>query len=111
MPRRPNARQDTVKSALPRIKSAEPVIHGVLKIVFLDGYEGVVDLRPTIDRGKIFTYLQNPANFRKLKVDEFGHSIGWIDDNGDEIDLGADNLRRKAENQAKLHKFVADLQI
>ena len=31
---------------LPRIVSAEPVIHGVLKIVWNDGYEGVVDLSP-----------------------------------------------------------------
>ena len=61
-----------MKKALPRIKSAEPVIHGVLKVVFLDGYEGVVDLRPTIDRGKVFAYLKDPDNFRKLRVEEFG---------------------------------------
>ena len=95
---------------LPRIVTAEMVIHGVLKIVWTDGYEGVVDLRPTIDRGKIFTYLQKPKNFAKFNVDEFGHSIGWVDDAGDEIDLGSDNLRMKAENQAKLHKLVAELQ-
>ena len=47
---------------LPRINEAEVVIHGVLKIVWTDGYEGVVDLRPVMERGKIFTYLQNPAN-------------------------------------------------
>jgi hypothetical protein len=87
----------------PRIASAEPVIHGVLKIVWLDGYEGVVDLRPIIDRGKIFRYLQDPKNFKKLTVDEYGHSIGWINDKGQEIDFGADNLRLKAENQAKLY--------
>ena len=38
---------------LPRIVSAEAVIHGVLKIVWNDGYEGVVDLRPVIDRGRL----------------------------------------------------------
>jgi hypothetical protein len=94
---------------LPRITAAEPVIHGVLKIVWSDGYEGVVDLRPTIERGKIFEYLQKPGNFRRFKVSEFGHSIGWINAEGEEIDFGADNLRRKAENQAKLHKLVAEL--
>lgn len=93
-----------------RITSAEPVIHGVLKIVWNDGYEGVVDLRPVIDRGKIFTHLKNPMNFRKFKVDEYGHSIGWINQDGDEIDFGSDNLRKKAENQAKLHKLVSELQ-
>ncbi len=43
---------------LPRIRSAEPVIHGVLKIIWDDGYEGVVDLRPTIARGKDFHLLE-----------------------------------------------------
>ena len=95
---------------LPRIVSAEPVIHGVLKIVWTDGYEGVVDLRPTIERGKIFTYLQRPENFRKLAVDEHGHSVGWVDDDGHEIDFGADTLRMKAENLAKLQKLVATMQ-
>jgi hypothetical protein len=95
---------------LPRIVSVEPVIHGVLKLVWTDKYEGVVDLRPTIDRGKVFTYLQNPKNFKKVRMDEHGHSIGWVDDEGQEIDFGADSLRAKAENQAKLHKLVAELQ-
>lgn len=94
---------------MPRIKSAEPVIHGVLKIVWTDGYEGVVDIRPVIDRGKIFTYLQKPENFAKLRVEEFGHSIGWINDEGLEIDFGADNLREKTENQEKLQKLVANM--
>jgi hypothetical protein len=73
---------------LPRIVSAEPVIHGVLKI---------------------FTYLQKPKNFNKVTVEEYGHSVGWINDKGEEIDFGSDNLRAKAEAQAKLHKLVADL--
>src|SRR3989442_1299492 len=109
MPVRSTPRRDRMKK-LPRIVSAEPVIHGVLKIVWNDGYEGVVDLRPTIDRGRIFTYLQKPKNFKKVKVDEYGHSIGWINERGEEIDFGADSLRAKAENQAKLHKLVAELQ-
>ncbi len=91
---------------LPRIASAEAVIHGVLKIVWTDGYEGVVDLRPVIDRGRIFTYLQEPAHFRKVTVDEYGHSIGWINDEGYEIDLGADSLRRDCERQAEVHKLM-----
>ena len=91
---------------LPRIRSAEPVIHGVLKLVFLDGYEGVVDLRPLIAQGKIFTWLQDPTNFAAFQVDEFGHSISWIDAAGYEIDLGADSLRRDCERQAEIHKLM-----
>jgi len=95
---------------LPRIASVEPVIHGVLKIVWTDGYEGVVDLRPTIARGRIFTYLQNPRNFKKVKKDEYGHSISWINEKGEEIDFGADSLRTKAENQARLNEVASVLQ-
>jgi hypothetical protein len=95
---------------LPRIVSAEPVIQGVLKIVWTDGYEGVVDLRPTIARGRIFTYLQNPRNFEKVRVSEFGHSIEWVDDDHEVIDFGADSLRAKAENQARLNEVASVLQ-
>jgi hypothetical protein len=103
------SRQDRMKK-LPRILSAQPVIHGVLKIIFTDGYEGVVDLRPTIARGRIFTYLQNPKNFAKVRVSEYGHSIEWINDKGEEIDFGADTLRSKAENQARLNEIASVLQ-
>lgn len=95
---------------LPRIVSAEPVIHGVLKIVWTDRYEGVVDLRPTIARGRIFTYLQKPANFAKVRVSEYGHSIEWTNEKGQEIDFGADTLRAKAENQARLNEVASVLQ-
>ncbi len=92
---------------LPRIAVAEPVIHGVLKLVFNDGYEGVVDLRPMIARGGVFKWLQRPKNFAKVQIEEHGHHVFWIDDKRREIDLGADGLRRDAEKQAELHKLIA----
>jgi hypothetical protein len=93
--------------SLPRIKLAEPVIHGVLKLVFTDGYEGVVDLRPVIAKGGVFRWLQRPGNFRKVQLEDFGHHVYWVDNSGYEIDLGADGLRRDAEKQAELHKLIA----
>ena len=104
------SRNSIVGRALPRLVSAEPVIHGVLKVVWNDGYEGVVDLRPTIARGKVFSYLQKPKNFLKVRVTEYGHSIEWIGDKGEEIDFGADTLRAKAENQARLNEVASVLQ-
>ena len=92
---------------LPRIATAEPVIHGVLKLVFSDGYEGVVDLRPLISQGRVFKWLQKPKNFLKVQLEDYGHYVFWIDDKGREIDLGADGLRRDAEKQAELHKLIA----
>lgn len=109
MPVRSPSRKNRVKK-LPRIVSATPVIHGVLKIVWNDGYEGVVDLRPTIARGRIFTYLQSRGNFAKVRVSEYGHSIEWTNDKGEEIDFGADTLRSKAENQARLNEVASVLQ-
>jgi hypothetical protein len=103
------SRKNLVKK-LPRIVSAEPVIHGMLKIVWNDGYEGVVDLRPTIARGRIFTYLRNAKNFQGVRVSEYGHSIEWINDKGEQIDFAADTLRLKAENQARLNEVASILQ-
>ena len=96
-----------MKKKLPRIVAAEAVIHGVLKLVFNDGYEGVVDLRPIIARERVFTWLQKPKNFQKVRLEEYGHHVFWIDDRGQEIDFGADSLRRDAEKQAELHRVIA----
>jgi hypothetical protein len=92
---------------LPRIVFVEPVIHGVLKLAFSDRYEGVVDLRPIIARGRVFTWLQKPKNFQKVRLEKYGHHVYWIDDKGQEIDFGADSLRRDAEKQAELHRVIA----
>jgi len=69
--------------------SAEPVIFGVVKIVWKDGFAGIVDLRPLLAKGEMFEFLRvNPARFDDLK--------------GDEIDFGSDSLRQRAERQAGL---------
>jgi hypothetical protein len=105
VPRRGKSREHRM-TEIPRIVAAEPVIHGVLKIQWDDGYAGIVDLRPVIVRGKIFTYLQEPKNFEKLKVGEYGHGIVWVNEVGEEIDFGADSLRQRAEKQAELHRVA-----
>jgi len=93
-------------SDLPRIRTAEPIIYGVLKVVFDDGYEGVVDLRPLIAKGGVFSWLAEPSHFAEVEVDEFGHSICWRDPTGYEIDLSADGLRRDCERQAEIHRLM-----
>ena len=93
--------------SLPHIVLAEPVIHGVLKVAFDHGFEGVVDLRPLIAKGKVFAWLETPAHFAALKIDECGHSISWTDATGYVIDLSADSLQRDAERQAEVHRLMA----
>jgi hypothetical protein len=97
-----------VTKRLPRIKSVSPVIYGVVKLEWTDGYEGVVDLRPVIADGEVFEYLRrDPRNFDKVAVSEYGPSIFWTDEAGYEIDFGADRLREKAERQTELHRLIA----
>jgi hypothetical protein len=89
-----------------RIQSAEPVIPGVLKILWQDGYIGVVDLRPLIAKGQIFDWLKEPTHFEAVTVDDDGYTIAWIDGQGRMIDLGSRSLREKAEGQADLIRLA-----
>jgi hypothetical protein len=83
--------------------SAEPVIFGVVKIVWKDGFAGVVDLRPLLAKGEIFEFLRtSPARFDGLKLEDHGYKIFWLDDQGEEIDFGTASLRQRAERQAGL---------
>ena len=83
--------------------SAEPVLFGVVKIIWKDGFAGIVDLRPMLAKGEMFNFLRvNPVRFDDLKLEEYGHTIFWLDDDSEEIEFGSDSLRRRAERQAAL---------
>jgi hypothetical protein len=88
---------------IPHIVSAEAVIPGVLKVVWDDDYTGVVDLRPIIVRDRNFAFLQNAATFQKLKISEYGRTLGWVNGDGKLVDFGSVSLRQRAERQADLH--------
>ena len=89
-------------SELLRIVSAEPVVHGVLKLTWNDGYAGVVDLRGIMTRGKVFEPLASPDYFNAVRVSDHGHSIYWGEPNSEDVDFGAERLRQIAEQQAAL---------
>ncbi len=95
-------------SEIVRMKSVEPILYGVLKIAWLDGYEGLVDLRPVLAEGQMFEFLRNSRErFNEVKLEEYGHTVYWVDDEGDEIDLGSDSLRRRAERQAEILRLAS----
>ncbi len=95
-------------SEIIRIKSVETVLFGVVKVVWLDGYEAIVDLRPVIAEAEIFGFLRAfPDRFEAVRLSEFGHAIHWLDDEGDEIDLGSDSLRRRAIRQAEILRLAS----
>jgi hypothetical protein len=79
------------------IASVQIVTHGILKIAWDDAYEGVVDLRPVITRGKVFNPLRDPAYFSSVRVDRHGYSIYWGEEGNEEVDFGCDRLREMAE--------------
>lgn len=85
-----------------RISAAEPVVQGVLKVSWNDGYEDIVDLRGIIRSGEIFAGLRDPAKFRNVRVDTFGHSIFWGEEGDEDVDFGCARLREIAEEQAAL---------
>ena len=91
-----------------RMKAVEPILYGVLKITWQDGYEAIVDLRPVIAEGEVFEFLRkSPARFNDVKLEDYGHSIFWLDDDGDEIDFGSDSLRRRAILQAEILRLAS----
>lgn len=91
-----------------RMKLVEPVLHGVVKIEWMDGYAAVVDLRPVLAKGEVFEFLRaSPERFQSVRLGEYGHSIFWMDDEGDEIDFGSDSLRQRAERQAELLRHAS----
>jgi hypothetical protein len=103
---RPKANEAAVSEII-RIKSVEPVLFGVVKIVWLDGYEAIVDLRLVIAAESFGFLRSSPGRFGAVKLAEFGHSIYWLDDEGDEIDLGSDSLRRRAIRQAEILRLAS----
>ena len=95
-------------SEITRMSAVEAVVYGVVKISWLDGFEAVVDLRPVIAQGEIFEFLRRePERFRDVRLGEFGHTIEWVDDDGDEVDFGSDSLRRRAIRQAEILRLAS----
>lgn len=95
-------------SAIIPLAAVEPVLFGVVKLRWSDGFEAIADLRPVFAAGDILEFLQiAPARFWDVKMSEHGHEIYWLDDVGDEIELGSDSLRQRAVRQAELLRLAS----
>jgi hypothetical protein len=91
------------RAAHPLVVEAEAVILGVIKLVFDDGYEAILDLRPQMEKG-IWKNLSGWKDFAIVQVEESGNHIFWMDITGYQIELPADGLRHAAERQEKLRR-------
>lgn len=81
-----------------RIVRADPVPgRPVLHVVFGDQHARFIDLTDWIAGTQALAPLKDQALFAMARVGEHGVSVVWIED---ELDLGADNLRNLAEEQA-----------
>ena len=95
-------------SEIPRIKSAEPVLYGVVKIEWLDGFVGLVDIRSVVSTLPMFLFLKNDIKrFNHMQLEKYGHKIYWIDDDGDEVDLSSGSLRERAERQSEILRLAS----
>jgi len=68
-----------------------------LRLSYADGQTFEVDLSDWINTTKSLAALKDTALFAQAKVGLGGYSVEWIED---ELDLGADNLRNLAIEQA-----------
>ena len=86
-----------------RMRNAEPVVYGVLKITWADGHEAIVDLRPVLAEGPVFAFLrEDRRRFFDVHLTPFGNAVSWTDDDGDTVDFGSESLRRRADQQAEI---------
>ena len=80
-----------------QLTTARALPDGKLHLIYADGQSFEVDLRPWITSTPALRALKDAALFAKAKVGVGGRSVDWIQD---ELDLGADNLRNLAIEQA-----------
>ena len=80
-----------------QLTTARALPDGKLHLIYADGQSFEVDLRPWIASTPALRALKDAALFAKAKVGVGGRSVDWI---RDALDLGADNLRNLAIEQA-----------
>jgi len=68
-----------------------------LDLTFEDGWQAKVNLSHWVANTKLFTPLQHDAVFAQARVGDWGTSVVWVED---VIDMGSDNLRNLAVEQA-----------
>lgn len=80
-----------------RLTAVEALPDDRLRLTYADGQTFAVDLRAWIETGTALRALQDPTLFARARIGFAGHSVDWIEG---ELDLGADNLRNLAIEQA-----------
>ena len=77
---------------LTRIAEAEALPGYRLRLRYVDGAAGVVDMAGTVARGGVFAALVG-ARFGTFRLTQGGRAVCWLNDAGEEVDFDADALR------------------
>jgi hypothetical protein len=80
-----------------RIRALSALPGRRLHLLFEDGWQADVDLSDWIENTRLFKPLQDAALFAQATRGDWGTSVVWLDG---AIDMGADNLRHLATEQA-----------
>jgi predicted DNA-binding transcriptional regulator AlpA len=86
-----------MKNDVFKLTSVKPMDGLRLRLRYADGATFEVSLDVWIAASKALAALKKPVLFMRAHVGEGGHSVAWVDD---ELELGADNLRNLAVEQA-----------
>jgi hypothetical protein len=88
------------KAGFPLIVSVEPVMFGVLRVVFDDGYEGVLDLRSVMGQA-IWQNIRTKEDFFELELAPNGGHLSWPKGRR-ATELPAGGVRATCERQESL---------
>ena len=81
---------------LTRIAEAEALPGYRLRLRYVDGAIGLVDMSGTVARGGVFAALSG-ARFFTFQLTQGGRAVCWLDDAGEEVDFDADALRLRLQ--------------
>ena len=85
-----------------RLTAVEALPDYRLRLSYADGQAFELALGDWIDTTQALAALKDKTLFAQVRVGFGGHSVDWVEDAGveDQLDLGADNLRNLAIEQA-----------
>jgi hypothetical protein len=83
-----------------------------LYIAWEDGPRATLDMAPSIRKGGVFSMLENPENFNKVRIGERGRTIEWPEPADAQgypiIDIDAESLMAMltAQKQGELNSKI-----
>lgn len=87
------------------ITSAEYEAEYRIRVRFRDGKSGVVDLKPLIDKGGVFSALREIDAFRAFSIDPEWHVLSWEDGR---LDVAPETIYEEATGERILPRVAEE---